>query len=260
MKNQIRIFLASIFLFSSIYCTAQKNDTITVSSKHLNLKNLKMGKSTYIVYSKKTKSSPSEKITMVKINVEAKRMNKKSIIAISQQWDLDTVVHSAYTVLNTTDFTTMQHNYYWKRQGYSAKYDFESKNISYEGIVKDSIKTIALKDFNESFSKYNLNWHSDLIIFSLLPFKENRTFKINFYDPGFGKAKEVFYTVIGTEFLTSSSGEQIKCWIMEHTLAPAVGYQKFWISQKTSEVLKEEDSFSGRLRYKLKLFVTEDNQ
>jgi hypothetical protein len=258
MKNQIKIVLSSICLLATISSMAQKKDTITIAPNRLILKNLKIGKSTYIVFNKKTKSSPSEKITMVRIDVEEKRVNEKPVIAISQQWDLDTIVHSAYTVLNATDLSTLEHNYYWKRLGYSTKFNFETKNISYEGIVKDSIKTIALKDFNESFSKYNLNWHSDLVIFTLLPFKENRTFKINFYDPGFGKAKEVFYTVIGSELLTNSSDGKVKCWVMEHKPTSGVGYQRFWISQKTNEVLKEEDSFNGKLRYKLKVFITED--
>ncbi len=69
--------------------------------------------------------------------------------------------------------------------------------------------------FRESFKKYNLNWHSDLIVFTLLPYKENRVFKINFYDPGFGKPQEVFYSVVGTDVLTSSSGKKVKCWVME---------------------------------------------
>jgi hypothetical protein len=222
------------------------------------LKNLKIGKSAYLVYNKKSKTSPSERITLVKINVENRLINKKPVIAISQQWDMDTIVHSAYTVLNASDLSTLEHDYYWKRLGYSTKFNFETKEVSYDGYVPDSVKSTSMNDFNESFGRYTLNWHSDLVIFPLLPFKDQRTFKIKFYDPGFGKAEEVFYTVIGKEVLTNSSGEQITCWVMEHKLAPAVGYQKFWISQRTSEILKEEDSFNGRLRYKLKLFITED--
>lgn len=260
MKNHIRTFISLIILTASISCIAQKKDTVIISPDQLVLKNLKIGKSAYIVYNKKTKSSPSERITLVKINVEKKLINDKPVITISQQWDMDTIVHSAYTVLNATDLSTLEHDYYWKRLGYSTKFNFETKEISYEGDVTDSVKSTSMKDFNESFSKYNLNWHSDLVIFSLLPFKDNRTFKINFYDPGFGKAEEVFYTVIDKDLLTNSSGEQIKCWVMEKKLTSAEGYQKFWISQKTGEILKEEDSFNGRLRYKLKVFITENNQ
>lgn len=166
----------------------------------------------------------------------------------------------ASTLLNAIDFSTLQHNFYWKRLGYSSKYDFETKNVSFEGNVSDSARTKSIADFNNSFNNYNLNWHSDLIIFPLLPYKENRTFKINFYDPGFGQPRDVFYTVTGIETLLSSAGEKVNCWTLEHKLTGgAVGYQKFWISNKTNEVIKEEDLFNGRYRYKIKLIVSEKN-
>jgi hypothetical protein len=38
-----------------------------------------------------------------------------------------------------------------------------------------------------------------------------------------------------------------------------VGYQRFWIDKKSLEVLKEEDSFNGGYRHKLKMKVSEDN-
>ncbi|MBI3481375.1 MAG: hypothetical protein HY015_00065 [Bacteroidetes bacterium] len=257
MKNfTVTVLFMSI---ASFYLKAQKNDTLVIRPEHLGIKDLTIGRSTYIIYSKKSKESPAERTVLVKINVESIAHNGKPAISVTQQWDRDTITHAAVTLFNRTDFSTISHNSFWKRLGYTSKFDFETKKVSFEGKVIDSIKNKITSDFNDSFKKYNLNWHSDLVIFSLLPYKENRVFKINFYDPGFGKAQEVFYSVTGSDFLSGSSGEKIDCWTLINKITtPVNGYQKFWISKKTKEVLKEEDSFNGQYRYKLKFAVSEE--
>lgn len=262
IKHFDKIFLAIVFAFYAVACFAQaKGDTLVVQGKDLELKNLKTGNSTYIVYNKKTKESPAEKIVLVKIKTERATRDNKPAFAVTQQWDSDgAIVHTAYTVFDSKDFSTLFHDTYWKRLGYSTKFDFEAKKVAFDGNVSDGDKQKSEQDFNDSFNKYNLNWHSDLIIFTLLPYKENRNFKINFYDPGFGKAQEVLYSVTGSDWLTDSAGEKIECWILENKFTlNGGGYQRFWISKKKHEVLKEEDSFNNTFRYKLKLEVSEDN-
>ena len=77
---------------------------------------------------------------------------------------------------------------------------------------------------------------------------------INYYDPGFGKPVEVPYTVTGSGLLTDRGGSSVDCWMLEHT--DENGTEKFWISKKTREVLKEEDHGKGwGYRYKYKLGV-----
>lgn len=256
MKKNIILLLLLVW---SSHSFAQKSDTLLIKPEHLNIKGLKKGKSTYIVYNKKSKEAPAERIVLVKINVESKTQNGKPVISVVQQWDRDTAVHSAVTLFNSTDFSTLMHNSWWKRLGYTSKFDFETKEVSFEGKVADSVKAKSNSDFQKSFEHYNLNWHSDLVIFPMLPYKENRVFKINFYDPGFGAAEPVLYRVTGSDRLTNSAAEKVDCWTLEHQFdKPFKGYQKFWISKKSKEVLKEEDSFNGGYRYKLKFAVSED--
>jgi len=263
MKHLNRIALAflisCLFLASNSFAQA-KGDTLVIEPNSLVFKNLKTGNFSYVVFRKKAKESPSETVTLVKIKIEPTKYNNKQAFAITQRWESDgSIVHTAYTVLDAKDFSTLLHDTFWKRLGYSQKFDFEAKKVYFDGAVPDSDKLKTEQDFQESFAKYNLNWHSDLIVFTLLPYKENRTFKINFFDPGFGKAQEAIYTVTGSDFLTGSSGERIDCWVLVHQPASGNGYQKFWISKKTNEVLKEEDLFNDTYRYKLKLEVTEED-
>jgi len=225
---------------------------------------LRNGDYNYVVYNKKTKESPASRIVLINFYVEKKSYHNHPSIFITQQWDLDTVVHSSSSIFDAKTFATIMHDTYWKRLGYSMKFDFEAKKVEFKNVslkngIPDSIKSKNIADFNNSFDKYNLNWHEDLLVYTLLPYKENRTFMINYYDPGFGKAEEVSYTVTGSAFLTGSNGEKIDCWVLNHDESAYPGsYERFWISKKTKEVLKEEDFYNHAYRYKLKLGVSGD--
>jgi hypothetical protein len=244
-----------IFQLAALAAYAQKGDTVSIGRGDLRLNNLNYGEHMYAVYFKKSKAAPADRMMLVKIKVE----RQDADIVVTQRWDKDTVVHAAMTRFDSKDFSTRTHDTYWKRLGYTSKFDFVNKRVLFEGKVVDSLKVKTAKEFNDSFSKYSLNWHSDLVIFPLLPLKENRVFKINFYDPGFGKPMEVFYRVEGSDQLSSANGK-IDCWVLviRHT-KPAVSSQKFWISKKSNEVLKEEDEFGGQYRIKLKFAVAEND-
>jgi hypothetical protein len=261
MNNHKLIFTVAIAFSLIVQCAeAQKKDTVTISAANLRFDGLKYGKASYLVYNKKAKDSPAEGIYMVNINVALVKYKQKPAIEISQQWDgKDTIIHRAYTILNGTDFSTRLHQTSWKGLRYSTTFDFDTRKVSFEGSIADSNKVKIISAFDESFTNYNLNWHSDLFIFTRLPFKANRSFRINFFDPGAGKPTEEIYSVIGNDELMTIAGKKISCWVMQRMGKTAGSYQKFWVDKKTRLVLKEEDLFNNRYRFKLKLEVAENS-
>ncbi|MBI1341490.1 MAG: hypothetical protein GC171_01015 [Terrimonas sp.] len=261
MKKARLLFTVTIAFSLIVQCAdAQKKDTLTISAANLRFDGIKYGKASYLVYNKKTKDSPAEGMYMVNITVAPFRYKQQPAIEISQQWDgRDTIVHRAYTVLNKTDFSTLLHQTSWKVLGYTTTFDFDIRKVSFDGKVADSNKLKIVSDFDASFANYNLNWHSDLFIFTRLPYKANRSFRINFFDPGFGKPTEEIYSVIGSDVLLTTSGKKIICWVMERKGKTTGSYQKFWVDKKSRLVLKEEDLFNSRYRFKLKLEVVENS-
>ena len=236
-------------------------DTLNIKPADLDMKALQTGNYSYIIYTRQTKNSPAQRLTLVTISVTAQTYHNKPAFVVTQQWDRDTVYHSAYSVFDAKDFSTIVHNTWWKPLGYQMKFDFENKTVSFikngiAGEIPDSVKTAATNDFNQSFDAYNLNWHADLLVYQLLPYKEGRTFMINFYDPGFGKAEKVAYSVTGSDILIDSHGQRIECWVLNHT--EAAGSETFWIAKKTKEVLKEEDAGKRGYRYKIKFGISGD--
>jgi hypothetical protein len=254
MKFTLSMFL---FLFAAGSAGAQKGDTLRVQPADLDIKGLQTGDYSYLIIRQKTKDGPAAGMILVKMTVERKTYHEKPAIIVSQQWDRDSIIHKAYTVFDAADFSTLFHDTYWKRLGYALIFDFETRRFDSRNVdraVPDSAKMACTEEFAASFGKYNLNWHDDLIIYSMLPYKENRTFLIHYYDPGFGKPLDVPYTVTGSDWLTDRGGKKIDCWVLEH--GDENGTERFWISKKAREVLKEEDHGNGGYRYKLKLGVS----
>lgn len=249
-----------MFYTDSSICKCTEKDTVTISASNLSYDGIKYGKASYLVYNKNRKDSPAEGMYMVNINVTSVKYKHQRGIEISQQWDgRDTIIHRANTVLNGADFSTRLHQTSWQRTGYTTTFDFDARKVAFEGTVADSNKLKIVSDFDASFTSYNLNWHSDLFIFTRLPYKANRSFRINFFDPGFGKPTEEIYSVTGSDVLLTTAGKNINCWVMERKGKTAGSYQKFWIDKKTRIVLKEEDLFNNRYRFKLKLEVVENS-
>lgn len=258
MKLLFNFFLFAIFFAAAPNAFSQDTDTLTITAQNLDKRAISKSQARYLVYYKsKSKEAPVQNMYLVKMFIEPITYKGNPAVAVRQQWEQDSVMHTAYTVLDAEDYSTLWHEYYWKHWKFSPAFDFVNGKISYEGTVPDSTKETFWQDFQASIDEYSLNWHSDLFIFSLLPYQVNVTFKIHFYDPGFGKAKDAYYTIIGSEILTTSSGRTIDCWVMERSTKPKQ-YQRFWINKKTHEVMKEEDHFGNWYRFKVKLSVPEN--
>lgn len=250
----MKLLLTKILLVGITFNTFAQKDTIFVDAKNLKINNLHFGKSTYLIYTKKGKDQPAQNQTLVQMSVSKESHNGKDAVSIKQSWyEKDTISHTAFSLLNAHDLSTIQHNYWWKRTGQNISLDFEKKTANIEGKVSEIQKEKFLKDFNATTeSGYFLNWHTDLVLFPLFPFKENAVFKVKFHDPGIQKPTLEVYKVIKSEVI-----EGTDCWVLEYTLPRNMGYQRFWIAKKAKEVIKEEDSFNGMFRYKFKMIVSE---
>jgi hypothetical protein len=119
----------------------------------------------------------------------------------------------------------------------------------------DSVEGNSRKGFSLAFGEANFNWNLDIETFEMLPLGEGKRFRINFYDAGLEPPKYVLYKVVGSEEVVLMNGMKIECWKLNtEGESPRGAYsQTFWIGKKTHEFLKEEDSFGGMYRYKVKM-------
>jgi hypothetical protein len=149
----MKISLTYLFFLSliSINSLSQKADTVIVDAKNLQIKNLHFGNSTYMIYSRKGADKPNQNNTLVKINVSKQTYNGQDAVAINQIWyESDTTSHTSYTLLKASDLSTIQHNYWWKRNKQNVNLDFEKKIANIEGKITEAQKEKFLKGFNQA--------------------------------------------------------------------------------------------------------------
>ncbi|HEX6428757.1 MAG TPA: hypothetical protein VF008_13770 [Niastella sp.] len=247
-----------ILLITQLAGNAQKNDTIRIQSQQLDTRVLIPGTHRWLIYFKMGKDSSRTLFHLWTRNIDMIKYHGKDAICISQEWENDKqVIHTAYSVCDRKTFAPLLHEFWWLKSGEKWSFDFVSKEMKRDGVLLNGVDTSkAVRDKWKAFDsatqqQYVLNWHLDLETFPLLPFKENATFLINYYDPGFPAPSWIAYTVTGSAKLAGFNNQEIDCWIMEHK--SQYGLEKFWISKKTREVLKLEQEFGGRFRYKIKL-------
>lgn len=254
----MRILLVLAFAMTTIMLHAQKKtDTVLIDASKINTGVLREGTHRYLVYFKMGVDSPRSRAQFWTRTISFGEYNGKPSVEVNQEWeDRDTIVHVVRTVCERKTFLTLYQKSWWRQSG-ATEYDFVSKT----GIVN----TIPLSDadtarqrkgawnaFKSAQQQYFLNWHLDLEVFPVLPYKKDVTFLIPFYEPGSINPMNVAYTVTGSGELTGYDNQKVDCWIMRHESRGNV--ENFWISKKTREVLKLEQEFAkNRWRYKIKM-------
>ncbi|MEO8172104.1 MAG: hypothetical protein ABI581_03440 [Sediminibacterium sp.] len=254
-------YVLFILLFATLSFTvcAQKNDTLVIKPADVNTKVLKPGTHRWLVYFKMGKDSSRSRYQLWSRKIDFLQYKGKDAISVTQEWENnDTIIHTVHTVCDRKDFSTLYQTAWSKSQG-NLEFDFITKTMKLNGKPVDTADTLTANKrrrlaFEEALTQYTLDWHLDLEVFPILPYKPNTTFAINFYDPGFPAPKLVYYTVIGGGMLTGYDGQTIDCWLLEHSDSDrGKNREVFYISKKTKEVLQLEQEFGGRFRYKIKL-------
>ncbi|RFS18349.1 hypothetical protein [Emticicia sp. C21] len=250
-----KLLYALIGLCFSFASYAQ--DTVWVDATKVNTKFLKEGTNRYLVYFKMNKDAGRSRPQFWTRNVSFENYNGKEAIVVKQEWeDRDSVVHTVKSVCDKKTFAPLYHQSWWKARG-TGEFDFVNKTAKVNNSPITEADTTKNKKFvwqafEKALNQYTLNWHLDLEVFPLMPYKANTTYMIPFYEPGSLAPKFESYTVTGSGELAGYDNQKVDCWLLTHE---SKGYREvFWISKKTHEVLKLENEIGkDRWRYKVKL-------
>jgi hypothetical protein len=251
--------LTITLVFFSLQTFAQKKDTVVITPNHLEIKRIQPGTQRWLVYFKMGKDSSRTSFSIWTRTIDFIQYKGKESIRIRQEWENnDTIYHIATSICDRKSFAPYFHET-WNRGNRTTLFDFVENRAmingkSIAGLSSDSTRQKQFQAFEQSLSQYKLNWHLDLETFSLLPYRNQVTFAINFYEPGYTAPQLVYYTVSGSKQLTGYDGQTIDCWLLEHEDHDRMkNVEKFYISKKTGEVLQLEQAFGSRFRYKIKL-------
>lgn len=235
------------------------SDTVIITPSVINTAVLKTGEHRWLVYFKMGKDSSRSRYQFWTRKIDKTNYRGRDALVVTQEWENnDTIVHKVFSVCDPKSFAPLFHET-WNKGNNSSQYDFLTREAMVNGkkisnTDPDSNQVKRYRAFEKSFDQYFLNWHLDLEVFPTLPYQMNRTFGINFYDPGFSAPVMVYYTVIGSGSLKGYDNQLVDCWLLEHQdNGRTKNHEIFYISKKTKEVLKLEQEFSGRYRYKIKM-------
>lgn len=246
------IICLTTLLFSAQprYALAQV-DTIRVKDHRLNTATLKPGMRQYLVYFQMPKSAKTLRYWLWLRETRIENRNGEKVFSTTQHWyGSDTMSYrTGYSVNRVKDFSPVYHSE--TVAGKLGAYNWDADKIK----GADTVALNTKKDFALNFSEANFNWNLDIETFEMLPLAAGKTFAINFYDAGFGKPEYIIYKVTGSEVISTLDNQKVDCWMLvneaEHNGQKST--ETFWISKKNHEFLKEEDSFNGMYRYKVKM-------
>ncbi|SKC94999.1 hypothetical protein SAMN05660461_0187 [Chitinophaga ginsengisegetis] len=243
----ISVLLATIAVLPAFAQT----DTVDQQHLRLNTAFLKPGVKQYLVYYQVPSRSNWLDLSLWVREIEKTNRNNEPVFRITQHWyGSDTARYLESLSYNSvSDFSPLFHAQ--TRGGEQQAYRWTANGISGDTATMNN----KAADFKLGFDRPNYNWNLDIETFEMLPLKAGKTFAIRFYDAGLEPPAYVTYKVTGSEVLQTLNNQPVDCWkLFTEGDSPRGHYsQTFWISKAGHELLKEEDSFGGFYRYKVKL-------
>lgn len=253
-KNITWSMMVVLLLVCQICCTAAlyaQADTVCPGSRHLNTGVLKPGLKQYLVYHQWPKYPKVLQFSYWMRDIRIEQREGADVFVVREHWyTADTARYWTFVSVNSVkDFVPLYHMA--TGNGKTVAYNWSGSKIT----GADTVEGNARKGFDLAFDRPNFNWHLDIETFEMLPLAAGKTFVINFYDAGLDPPRFVTYKVAGSERLRTLDNRVVDCWklVTSGTDQGKTYSQAFWISKKGHELLKEEDEFDGRLRYKIKL-------
>ena len=229
-----------------------KADTITPANGKLLPAALKPGLKQYLVYGQQPAKSKVLGLSYWVRDVKVRQRNGEKVIITTQHWySADTLGYrTVYSVNRAVNFAPLYHTE--TIRSHTKAFNWGPTQIN----GADTVAANESKAFKLDLKTPCFNWNLDIETFEQLPLAAGKAFAINFYDAGIGQPQYVLYKVTGSEVLTLLNNTKTDCWILlTEGKAPngATYTQSFWISKKEHEFLKEEDSYGGNTRVKIKM-------
>jgi hypothetical protein len=245
------IGMAIFFLLLQSNSVLAQVDTIRLKDKRLNTATLKPGMRQYLVYFQMPKSPKNLRFWLWLRDTKIETRNGEKVFATSQHWyGSDSISYrTVYSVNRVSDFSPIYHSE--TIAGRNKSFNWDANKI----VSADTVAANTLKNFSFDFAVPNYNWNLDIETFEMLPLAAGKTFAVNFYDAGLGKPDYIIYKVTGSEAIMTLDNQKVDCWKLfnESEYKGQKASETFWISKKGHEFLKEEDTFPGGFRYKVKM-------
>lgn len=227
-------------------------DTINTGNLKLNTSALKEGKASYAVY---FEDSLGNRISSADIWDRSIRfttdVNGARLYHFNWKWyKRDSLLTDVSATGFAQSLTPINHYGNYIGRGVRS-FQFANNVVTIPQKDRHTAKDSA---FSVKLNPQAFEFPMDLEIFPLLPFKKvGQQFAVAFYEPGAPKSDYYKLTVTGKENLPLVGAQKVSCWLLRIDYSPG-SYATFWITDKTREVVKMQEYFKGKYRYKVRLY------
>jgi len=245
----MKLIVSITLIIFSISALSAQVDTLNTQSNGLQMSQLPMGESTYLVYIQDSIGGPKYKTEIWeraikkendhfqfswRRNFPDKTFYDYEITAKSENFDPQSEIVVEHKEPNG-DSSPLRKHYLYQNQ----------KLLTHTDTSQHNAAPFQLDDLSYSF-----NWEMDMETFSMLPFAEGKVFWIKFYHPGSKTPPKYYkYEVDRIETL-SFNGVGHDCWVLRIEYSKQL-WTEFWIDKKTFKTLKMKEAFFGRYRFKM---------
>jgi len=215
---------------------------------------IETGTRQYLVYFKEKDTGVTKMISVWNRTTSIIKRGGEQLIETKQTWASDDArfIRELYSLNRLDTFAPVAHRTKHGPDKITKAYLFSSDQVT----ADSSIEANSLQDFSMAANANMLNWELDMETFALLPLGPGKSFALNFYHPGSKTPpKDYIYKVVGSETLMDFEGNRFDCWLLK------IDYNDkdhgiFWLSKKSGQMLKMEESWGNLLKYKVRLGLT----
>jgi hypothetical protein len=227
-------------------------DTINPRTLKLNAGALKEGTATYAVYFTDSIGNrmSSADIWDRTVSISTAADGKQHYNFEWTWWRKDTLQSTVWATGELASLAPLTHKANYLKSG-KFSYVFNGEQVTVPEADRRTAKDSA---FNVVMDPIAFEFPMDLELFPLLPFKKTgQRFAMAFYEPGSARSNYYPLTVTAKESLALPGGQSVNCWVLKIDYGRGSS-ASFWITDKTREVVKMQESFRGRSRYKVRLY------
>ena len=242
------IFFLATFLLIPISGIAQTLDTITTKNQKLDVRKIVPVKHSYAVFFTDSVGNRTSSADIWDREIRiTKNAAGKDVYAFERKWWRKDSLF--FQTQGQCAFPSLELIEYSKAPSLMVKNENGTLNV--KAVTRSKTDTA----FTILFDGKAFTFPMDLEFFGLLPMQSvGQKFSVPFYEPGSPKYSYYTCTVVGKELLRLQENATIECWMLQIDYGRADSYATFWISTASGEVLKMQEFFSGRFRYKIKMF------
>jgi hypothetical protein len=249
-NHNMKRLLPLFFILLALQAAAQV-DTIDTQRGGLNAKALRPGKASYAVYFEDSLGNRLGSADIWDRSIELRDSAGGQWYRFSWKWwRKDTLIADVISTGALPRLQPLAHEAEYKSRGHFA-YAFQDGVVTVPAAQQRTAKDSA---FRFAMTTPAFAFPMDLELFPLLPFKKvGQEFAMAFYEPGGQKSDYYKLTVTGREDLAMPGGGKAPCWLLRIDYGRG-SYATFWIADKERSVLKMQEYFRGRYRYKVRLY------